>query len=244
LDAAGYPAISYYDWANGDLKVVRCDRASCGDVTPSVTSIELSPAAPDGANGWYRSPVTATVAATDDDAVLDTRCVLNPPAAPASFEDLPDTPCASVTVTAFGRYEVYASALDAAGNAGTVVHESFKSVGELRCRGRVPTHIGTSRGDVLVGTPGPDVIVGLGRDDTIRGRVGADVVCAGRGDDAVSGGLGHDQLFGEAGDDRLAGGFGADWLVGGRGNDVLDARAGNDRVFGGPGRDRILTAAR
>jgi hypothetical protein len=242
LDAAGNAAISYNDYVNGDLKVARCDRTSCGDVTPPVTSIDLSPTSPDGENGWYLSPVTVTVAATDDDAVLDTRCVLNPPEAPASFEDLPDTPCAPLTVTTFGRYEMYAAAVDAAGNAGPVAHESFKSVGGLRCQGRVPTHVGTARGDVLVGTPGPDVIVGLGGDDTVRGRGGDDVVCADRGGDSVYGGGGHDRLFGRSGDDWISGGLGGDVLAGGTGNDVLDARVGHDRVLGGPGRDRILTA--
>jgi Ca2+-binding RTX toxin-like protein len=244
LDAAGNEAISYNDYVNGDLKVARCDRASCGDVTPPMTSIEMSPTSPDGRNGWYLSPVTVTVAATDDDAVFDTRCVLNPPAAPASFEDLPDAPCAPITVTAFGRYEVYASSVDAAGNTGRVVHESFKAIGGLRCQGRVPTHIGTARGDVLVGTAGPDVIVGLGGHDTVRGRGGDDVVCADRGGDTVYGGGGHDRLFGRSGDDWLSGGLGGDLLAGGPGNDVLDARVGHDRVLGGPGRDRIITAAR
>jgi Ca2+-binding RTX toxin-like protein len=262
LDAAGNPAISYYDYGNGDLKVARCDRVSCGDVTPPTTSIELSPGTPDGANGWYLSPVTVTVGATDDDAVLDTRCVLDPPGEPTSFDDLPDAPCTPLTVTAFGRHEVYASAIDAAGNRGPVVHESFRSVGGLRCDGRVPTHIGTSRSDVLVGTSGRDVIVAFGGDDTVRGRGGDDTVCVGRGDNTVSagpghdhlfasggndtmfGGAGHDRLFGRAGADRLTGGIGDDRLVGGPGNDLLDARAGNDLVFGGPGRDRILLAAR
>jgi hypothetical protein len=36
------------------------------DTQPPSTSIELDPAEPDGANGWYRSPITITLTADDD----------------------------------------------------------------------------------------------------------------------------------------------------------------------------------
>jgi hypothetical protein len=244
LDATGSATIAYNDYVNGDLKMARCGLAGCGDVTPPMPLIDLTPATTGRVNGWYVSRVTVAVTALDDDAVAGTRCVLNPSEAPTSFEDLPDTPCGPLTVNAFGRYDVYASAVDAAGNTSRVVHRSFKTIGGLRCEGSVPTRIGTTRRDVLVGTAGRDVILGLGGDDSIRSRGGNDIVCAGPGGDTVSGGGGRDHLFGQGGNDRLVGGLGADRLAGGAGNDVLDARLGHDQVFGGPGRDRILTAAR
>jgi hypothetical protein len=126
LDAAGNPVVSYYDAANLDLKVAHCDRAACVDVSPPVTSIGLNPGTPDGANGWYRSPVSVTVAATDDEAVAATRCVLDPAVQPASFEELPEGPCAIGTVDVDGDHVVYAASIDAAGNTGPVAQASFR----------------------------------------------------------------------------------------------------------------------
>lgn len=44
---------------------------SCGDTTPPETTAILNPASPDGGGGWYISPVTITLSATDDDTGVD-----------------------------------------------------------------------------------------------------------------------------------------------------------------------------
>lgn len=117
----------------------------------------------------------------------------------------------------------------------------------LRCNGLVPTIVGTSGDDRLVGTSGRDVIVALGGNDTVLGRGGNDVICAGAGNDTVLGGSGADVIFaksgndtarGEAGRDRVRGGRGNDTLSGGLGADVLDGGRGNDSLTGGAGVDR------
>ena len=49
------------------------------DMTTPTTTIALSPASPNGSNGWYTSSVGVTISATDpDDAFLKTRCALDP----------------------------------------------------------------------------------------------------------------------------------------------------------------------
>jgi RTX calcium-binding nonapeptide repeat (4 copies) len=100
------------------------------------------------------------------------------------------------------------------------------------CVDEVPTHVGDGRDNLIVGTPGPDVIHGGGGDDVILGLGGHDVilggfgddkieahggddlVCAGEGDDLVQGGHGWDTIYGEAGDDDMYGDDGFDWLIG------------------------------
>jgi Ca2+-binding RTX toxin-like protein len=84
--------------------------------------------------------------------------------------------------------------------------------GVVRAARGVTRILGSSRADVIRGTPGPDVIVG---------------------------GAGNDVLVGESGPDRVVGGPGRDRLVGGRGDDILVARDGEpDRLDGGSGTDR------
>jgi hypothetical protein len=85
-----------------------------------VTTITLSPASPDGSNGWYRTTggVGVTIAAMDaDGAVAQTRCALDPPGVPASFGDLFDAACSLTNVSANGTHTVYAASVDANGNA-------------------------------------------------------------------------------------------------------------------------------
>ena len=62
------------------------------DDTPPVVTASLSPAAPDGANGWYRGPVTVTWQVSDAESpVVD-------PAGCGTRE--PRTTSASVTCSA------------------------------------------------------------------------------------------------------------------------------------------------
>jgi hypothetical protein len=59
------------------------------DRTAPLTSIGTDAGSSDGANGWYRSAVTVSASAADDEAVVESRCVLEPVAVPVSFADLP-----------------------------------------------------------------------------------------------------------------------------------------------------------
>jgi Ca2+-binding RTX toxin-like protein len=236
LDAGGNPVISYQDYDNGDLKVAHCDTLGCGvDGTPPVASIALSPAAPDGGNGLYRSPVRVAVTATDDNHVTGIRCALDPIQPPQSFDDLPDRPCPPFTVTKHGGHRVYAAAVDQAGNAGPMVHAAFTSIGALRCQGHLPTRIGTPGDDLIVGTPGDDVIIGLGGHDTIRGRQGNDLVCAGAGHDTIGSGPGND---------HVDGGVGADTTTYATAPSAVNADLTTNRASGGAGRDRFVAVER
>ncbi|MEM8924818.1 MAG: sigma-70 family RNA polymerase sigma factor [Actinomycetota bacterium] len=114
--------------------------------------------------------------------------------------------------------------------------------------------------DVVVGTPGddvidvsdgdrPDYVLGLGGDDVITTGDGNDVVCGGEGNDwirtnegsdTISGGPGDDELRGNPGADMLSGGPGDDLLVGGFDDDVLRGDAGDDELRGSRGDDTLL----
>jgi hypothetical protein len=72
------------------------------DRTAPVTSIGTDAGSSDGANGWYRSAVTVSASAADDEAVVESRCVLEPVAVPVSFADLPAGPCESLLVAGEG----------------------------------------------------------------------------------------------------------------------------------------------
>jgi hypothetical protein len=120
LDGAGNPVVSYHDFSRRDLKVAHCDWAACVDVVPPVTSIGTDPGTPDGANGWYRSAVTVSASAIDDEGVIETRCALDPVATPVSFHELPAGPCESLVVAVDGEHTVYAGSVDAAGNTDVV----------------------------------------------------------------------------------------------------------------------------
>ncbi len=50
------------------LELAGTATAGSDDTTPPVTTLSLTPATPNGNKGWYVSPVTATLAATDDDS--------------------------------------------------------------------------------------------------------------------------------------------------------------------------------
>ncbi len=114
--------------------------------------------------------------------------------------------------------------------------------GDAICADAVPTIIGTDGNDLLLGTPGDDVISGLGGDDRLLGFAGNDILCGGpgndelrgnTGNDLLSGGEGNDRIFGEAGIDRAWGGVGDDVLDGGTQTDVSSGGTGDDVLRGG-----------
>lgn len=96
------------------------------DDTPPTTTIDLAPTAPDGMAGWYLSPVTVSVTATDEGSEqIATRCVLDPGSVPASYADLPEEACDLGVVDTNGERTVYAASEDGNGNAGEVVSRTF-----------------------------------------------------------------------------------------------------------------------
>lgn len=99
------------------------------DTRPPTSTITLS--APDGLGGAYRAGAHVTVTAVDPDGgtVAATRCVVDPPAAPVSFDDLP-AGCpftgSGSGVTAEGDHAVYVASVDAAGNREAPTSRTFR----------------------------------------------------------------------------------------------------------------------
>lgn len=89
--------------------------------------------------------------------------------------------------------------------------------------------IGTPGRDIINAGPGDDTICGLGEDDSIFGGEGHDTIIGGRGRDILTGGTGDDTIRGGRGEDLLIDGPGADDLRGGRG---FDWCTGGDEATG------------
>ncbi len=103
------------------------------DQTAPTTTITLSPAAPNGTNGWYTAAVGVSVNATDPDNAatsVTTRCALDPASVPASFADLPAAPCgyigAGLTLSTNGVHVMYAASQDPSGNTEAVQSTAVK----------------------------------------------------------------------------------------------------------------------
>ena len=108
---------------------------------------------------------------------------------------------------------------------------------------------GTDNADVIIGTPGDDVlnggdsndvIYGLGGNDTINGGTGSDTIEGGAGADTINGDSGSDTINGGIGNDEIDGGLGDDIINGGNGNDEIDGDLGDDIINGGDGNDIII----
>jgi hypothetical protein len=101
------------------------------DSTAPVSTITVSPAVPNGNNGWYTDPVAVSVSADDNggSGVAETRCVLDPATPPSVFGDVP-AGCtylgAGADVASDGQHDVYAASEDNAGAAEAPVSASFK----------------------------------------------------------------------------------------------------------------------
>ena len=131
------------------------------DTTAPTTTIVLTTATPTGSNGWYSGPVTAVVTATDTgnggaaSGVTETRCVLDPATAPATFADLP-AGCAYITgavVSSLGAHTLYAASVDRNGNAEAVRSVSF-TVGQVPGAASVSSVSGGDGKAVVSFTPG------------------------------------------------------------------------------------------
>jgi Ca2+-binding RTX toxin-like protein len=101
------------------------------------------------------------------------------------------------------------------------------------------TIAGNAGDNVLIGTPGNDVICGDSGDDRISGGGGNDLIYPGLGNDSSNGGGGNDTILDSLGNDVIDGGAGSDDVRGARGNDDVRGGTGADQVIGGPGQDRL-----
>lgn len=128
--AAGSPTIT----VSGTLLVSasQVETVNLPDGIAPTSSATLSPTNPNGNNGWYVSNVHVTISATDNtggSGVADTRCVLDPASAPASFDSMTDA-CAYLSagadVTTDGQHTIYFASSDHAGNKESVQSVSFK----------------------------------------------------------------------------------------------------------------------
>ena len=117
-----------------------------------VTVVGLDPSSPNGDNGWYRSPVHATVSTIGAD---ETRCVLDPASPPATFDDIPagcDYAGAGADVTSDGSHTLYAASIDANNDESAVVSRAFAidaTAPGVSCDQSTPTFtVGDAGGDL------------------------------------------------------------------------------------------------
>jgi PKD repeat protein len=107
----------------GGSAVVVHDTASAGvGLVPETTAV-LSPATPNGRNGWYVTPVHVSLRSDGQGlTVAATRCALDPHDVPATYEALPDAcPFAGsgTTIPQSGAHTIYAASVNVAGEAET-----------------------------------------------------------------------------------------------------------------------------
>jgi hypothetical protein len=115
---------------------------------PPTTTITLTPAAPNGTNGWYDTPVLVTVGAA---RAVDTRCTADPAAAPTVYQEIPDS-CpysgSGADIGAGGQHTVYAASADTAGDQELPISTS------LMVDATPPTVTCTAEPSFLIGSAG------------------------------------------------------------------------------------------
>jgi hypothetical protein len=99
------------------------------DKTAPTVAINISPASPDGLEGWYKRPPRLLVTGTDSiSGIAETRCALDPATAPASFSELP-AGCPYLTSTNLntdGSHTLYTASKDRAGRVSAIKQMSWK----------------------------------------------------------------------------------------------------------------------
>lgn len=102
-----------------------------------------------------------------------------------------------------------------------------------------------TRGVLMKGGPGDDLIIGGDYADLIYGEEGNDRLYGGPGDDEIWGGRedspqnDSDKIFGEGGKDILRGGHDDDLIIGGSNDDAIYGGEGSDILIGQGGKDVI-----
>jgi Ca2+-binding RTX toxin-like protein len=184
----------------GGIARVRFTADYAGDGNPSPTfDLSATTDIPDAS----AQPSTPTL--TPDEGLTQLRAIARVPV---------DTPP--------GAYDVTLLATLPGGEIRSSTHEVLVTPTKVRCDASRLTIAGTRHDDVLVGTPGRDVIAAYAGDDEVLGLDGNDIICTGKGDDVIRGGGGNDQIAGRRGNDLL---------TGGSGHNVIDPGPGNDRFI-------------
>lgn len=188
LDGNG-PAVIPSTTAPGQYGTIELPTTN-GDVAATTST---TPNSPDAAQPTPTAPHTPTTA----ENATDTTTEPSPDSQPSPTSE-PTSPTNSTTTppsepqTALG-----AEPMDLDG---------------LECNGHAVTIAGSVEDDVIVGTPGPDVIAGGNGMDTIYGLDGDDVICGGNGDDIIYSGPGADTILGGNGLDVVEGTPEDNWL--------------------------------
>src|SRR3954447_9353692 len=94
--------------------------------------------------------------------------------------------------------------------------------------------------DVIVGTPGNDVISTFAGDDVVYGMGGNDLICTGSGNDTVIGGAGDDQIEADTGNDTLIGDYSDINVDGNVDNQASGTVDGADFIRGGSENDLVV----
>ncbi len=121
------------------------------------TSISLSPSAPNGSNGWYRTAVRVTVGARDTASTVNgLRCAADLRVAPTSFFTLPAACPFAVggTIANSGLHAVYAAASNTSGYASNPTSRTIKidtGKPQVKCV-PTPTFILRGRGGLVPAT--------------------------------------------------------------------------------------------
>jgi hypothetical protein len=152
---------------------------------PPTTTIALSPASPDGRDGWYVTNVHATVSAV---RAVSTNCELDPTVALTVYQELP-AGCAYTgpggTISGIGAHALYAASIDAAGDMEIPVSASLTidtTPPTLRCNG-TPSFLANARHELVTAT----LADGVSGPASAQVSAGANTTSVGRHEATVTG---------------------------------------------------------